>query len=554
MDKFEENLIYQIREVRENATNLLERSFKRVLKNSNLPNYDRLQKSMHLSRELYYEFITNIAPEVDENWKKIFKKAYDNSIILAYYRRDSFLVADAPILQIPVMAIVPTDGSITTYFGCNEETLFDLVKTGYVLLEADAPWKYHTSKNIRLLTDFVKKGYNFVYMNALEDALVTHFLENEKNIMGITIDEWKNLSDRKHINNIKENFNLKEIRKFLPAEDFQNLENLLVGSSNSQPKLPDRVIDIPGGLRINPKQKFVERYLNLFLIDYFNYTAESNTNDKIIIENGLSSQFLNYIARRRNKLTKSMAVYSFWHVIGAPIFMGEGLYTLSSSRDLKTVSSVNPNFSLKDITEKLKLKIEMINVGFLTLKKEIYDICKKTKIDDKTLDRGPIIEDRSKLIGEILKNVDNDTLINFERLHKYYAENDIEKIRDEFLRLDLDIIDKGEPLESHLKKSIIGGVVMNLIVMLIENLLSNVEIGSVGAIVRMGAMGAETFYPLYKIVDLYSRSIRFPYRESNTPLSHTFAIQLPYRRKIHRGKGYEFSIIQKIGIFKGENV
>jgi len=333
----------------------IESDFKKIFSNRN-------RKISDCVREFHFKFVHEIPVLV--NWEKIFGNDMKYSNI-SYYRIDSYLLADAPLIYKPVISFIQNNIN-PEYYGVEIDGLKLLADNNAVRFEVLHPSKYPIhSSSLEFILYLKESGKLPYYMDVFEDFLAAFWIRNcpidnkEK-----FREKFNNFIERPH--EFSFDYFIENYSKLLMDND-QNYREIVK-------KIPEKTQNLPASLRYrNLNTATIERLVKIKLLNDFYLTVTGNNlvdfdqimNDyKTIFKNYGNNKLLNYYLARY--------IFVLWQSCGAFWSYSEG-------------NAVD--FSLRD----------------LSLEMEFSEVTKPDKIDDAV--RVPILKKLSKIIEET--NIDD---------------------------------------------------------------------------------------------------------------------------------------------------
>lgn len=110
----------------------------------------------------------------NEWWSEVFSKKID---FISYYRKDSYLLADAPFALKLVMSIISPDLD-ANYYRTDIKGLKFLIDQKVVWLETLHPRKYKKCTVLKFINDLINEGKKPYYVDIFEESLATYWIHS----------------------------------------------------------------------------------------------------------------------------------------------------------------------------------------------------------------------------------------------------------------------------------------------------------------------------------------------------------------------------------------
>jgi len=296
-------------------------------------------------------------------WKEIF--ANDKYKYISYYRKDSYLLADAPFIFKPTMAII-NDNISTDYYGVDHEGIRLLVENKATWLEASHPKKYSNRGNgCAFIEKMSETKHTPLYCDVFEDALAVYWIRQimSGDDTGLSGDIIRKFSDYTKYKN-KYSFDdflitYLEYHRNSEKELNKKLANLI-------DKIPEGPVDHDNASLNykNLKSAAMERLLKIKL---FQDCVDTMGTKEIVMDFTETVNELERLMRYQQltHLKRNIAyfIFKFWQVHGSPWFYSSGNIVDFSGRDLclEQCGKVNdPTYETETILIPIYSKVETL--------------------------------------------------------------------------------------------------------------------------------------------------------------------------------------------------
>lgn len=383
MVKFDE-IASQIRSARnEESIKLLERNFS----NKQKPLAKRV-------RYLHEMVVDDLEDDMEgDKWQKLFNNEHLRDTI-SYYRRDCYLLADAPFIFKPTIAIIKNEID-PVYYGTDRDYLKKLAANNCVWLEFLHPKKEYDKNGdaYKLIEELKGSEITPYYANMLEDILANYWINNvldEEEITASRNKEFNNFLERPMKKTFHDDFLKGPYLKYKKNKN-EHLEKLYR-------HVPEGEVLLPAIKYENLNKSTLERILRVELLKEC-LDDISNEKDKFLpIESiyekfrkeGLSS------GENRGETSKKIGkfIFKYWQRYGTFWSYSKGGTVDFSMRDL--TNKVDPEMERKSSDVRTVPDIPLVSPK---LNKLIQETDLDGDLDLKNLDK------RKELLDTFLKDV-----------------------------------------------------------------------------------------------------------------------------------------------------
>ena len=481
---------------------------------------DALKQNKILSkriREFHRNFTKILADNMEDKfkhgdnmsrWHMIFKEDLGENV--SYYRKDSYLLADAPFVFKPVISpLKPNKDEYSSYYGVNLKGVKSLIENHVVWPEVYHISYYHD--NEKVVEELCEQIIPY-YMDAFEDSMAIYWIDNIMDGSKVSLDIKNKTKD--YMNNPNKNsfkFFINEI--YLPYTLKQNpkLSRLIDKiPTTKHPGAPP--LDYP-----NLRDAVVERLMKVFLLSDCLFKI---TRDHYIDRDNIINELEKKID---NPVQIGEYIYKFWHRYGTFWSYSEGNTVDFSARDIFPTG----------VTENVKPG-EKIDSFSIPVPKKFENLVCNTDIDDKCSIMQQSGE-REKLLKTFFSNTKNAGRIN-EYWMLVYREMLNKKENIEDVREDIESVFKTKIVS---KKDIALAAIEIPVGIIIEVFspikgLGLILIAARGAYLIKNILGAQVTYigddrPIFPFK-------RIPIASTDTNVKKIFynwrmhLISLPYKR------------------------
>ncbi len=358
----------------------------------------------HLKDELEDRSSYSKNTDTMENWLIVFNNEIGEN--LSYYRMDSYLLADAPFIFKPVIALLkPNINDYPQYYGVDHEGVHLLIENHVLWPEVLHLSEYRKLGHIgKIVGEYVP-----YYIDTFEDSMAAHWIEN---IMEDSV--HRELKDRAKMYvdcPLKHSFKwfIKNIYydyfKIKNKEYYEKIDGITGNPVKSAPPLKYH----------NLKEATIERLMKVHLLseclkdisgieDYGDFDVTFSKIDEII----------NKSADKKNELAKF--IYKYWHRYGTFWAYSEGNTVDFSARDLyigKLDKQVEPE--RKENSFSIPTLPKFNNIVKNT------DIDKRESIESNAEQRKELLKDffeRAKDAGHIYDNWTLELANEFKKMNE----------------------------------------------------------------------------------------------------------------------------------------